>query len=133
MSIKISVVIHNADTKKHEPLATGDKLAGSIIQLSTDAGQSLTTGSDGDLLSVSGKQTEFGTVLNNPNQDVAVTFTTPFPVGTVPFITLTPRGDGNTFSDYFFDSLSNTGFTLKRGYMWSSGGLQDIEWKAEEK
>ena len=50
MSIKTSVVIHNAATKKHEPLATGDKLAGSIIQLSADAGQSITTGSDGGLL-----------------------------------------------------------------------------------
>ena len=50
MSIKTSVVIHNAATKKHEPLASGDKLAGSIIQLSTDAGQSITTGSDGGLL-----------------------------------------------------------------------------------
>ena len=50
MSIKTSVVIHNAATKKHEPLAAGDKLAGSIIQLSTDAGQSITTGSDGGLL-----------------------------------------------------------------------------------
>ena len=50
MSIKTSVVIHNAATKKHEPLAAGDKLAGSIIQLSADAGQSITTGSDGGLL-----------------------------------------------------------------------------------
>lgn len=50
MSIKTSVVIHNAATKKHEPLAVGDKLAGSIIQLSTDAGQSITTGTDGGLL-----------------------------------------------------------------------------------
>ena len=50
MSIKTSVVVHNAATKKHEPLAAGDKLAGSIIQLSADAGQSITTGSDGGLL-----------------------------------------------------------------------------------
>ena len=258
MSIKTSVVIHNAATKKHEPLATGDKLAGSIIQLSTDAGQSITTGSDGGLLvtavaalpddqvltgdnsgsvnltltpstqpngdvnytikgdvkidpaagnaavataaglfvptptvstytkgnaptvvddgttttqyfggntialgnpvgwekrvgttkvypvydegsvsggatSVSGKQTEFGIVLNNDNYDVVIAFATPFPVGTVPFITLTGRGDGSKISDFFFDSLSNTGFTLKRGYFASGGGLQDIEWKAEEK
>ena len=259
MSIKTSVVIHNAATKKHEPLATGDKLAGSIIQLSTDAGQSITTGSDGGLLvttvaalpddqvltgdnsgsvnltltpstqpngdvnytikgevkidpaagnaavatssglyvptptvptfvagnaptivddgttttqyfggnsialgnpvgwekrvgttkvypvydegsvsggatSVSGKQTEFGRVDDTPKQDVAVTFPTPFPVGTVPFITLTPCGDGTAVSDFFFDSLSNTGFTLKRGYFLSvGGGFQDIEWKAEEK
>ena len=258
MSIKTSVVIHNATTKKHEPLATGDKLAGSIIQLSTDAGQSITTGSDGGLLvttvaalpddqvltgdnsgsvnltltpsttpngdvnytikgevkidpaagnaavatangvyvptptvltyttgnaptiiddgttttqyfggntialgdpvgwekragttkvypvydegsvsggatSVSGKQTEFGIVLGNDNNDVVITFATPFPGGTVPFITLTGRGDGSKVSDFFFDSLSNTGFTLKRGYFLSSGGLQEIEWKAEEK
>ena len=258
MSIKTSVVIHNAATKKHEPLAAGDKLAGSIIQLSTDAGQSITTGSDGGLLvtavaalpddqvltgdnsgsvnltltpstqpngdvnytikgevkidpaednaavvtedgvyvptptvptyttgnaptvvddgttttqyfggntialgnpvgwekragttkvypvydegsvsggatSVSGKQTEFGTVLNNRNYDVVITFATPFPVGTVPFITLTGRGDGSNMSDFFFDSLSNTGFTLKRGYFLAGGTLQDIEWKAEEK
>ena len=50
MAIKTSVVVHNAATKKHEPLAAGDKLAGSIIQLSADAGQSITTGSDGGLL-----------------------------------------------------------------------------------
>ena len=256
MSIKTSVVIHNATTKKHEPLATGDKLAGSIIQLSTDAGQSITTGTDGGLLvtavaalpddqvltgdnsgsvnltltpstqpngdvnytikgevkidpvagnaavatssglyvptptvptyttgnaptvvddgttttqyfggntlalgnpvgwekrvgttkvypvydegsvsggatSVSGKRTEFGTVLNDNNQDVVIAFATPFPVGTELFITLTARG--SKVGDFCFDSLSNTGFTLKRGYMMSSGGLPDIEWKAEEK
>ena len=50
MSIKTSVVIHNATTKKHEPLASGDQLAGSVIQLSADAGNSLTTGTDGGLL-----------------------------------------------------------------------------------
>ena len=258
MSIKTSVVIHNATTKKHEPLASGDQLAGSVIQLSTDAGQSLTTGTDGGLLvttvaalpddqvltgdnsgsvnltltpstqpngdvnytikgevkidpaednaavatadgvyvptptvptyatgnapavvddgttttqyfggnsialgnpvgweksvgttkvypvydegsvsggatSISGKQTEFGSVINNANRNVVITFNTPFPVGTVPFITLTGRGDGSKLSDFFFDSLSNTGFTLKRGYFSSMGGLQDVEWKAEEK
>lgn len=258
MSIKNKVVLHNPTTKKHEPLASGDVLAGSIIQVSTDAGNALQLGTDGGLkvaavaqlpddqvltgdnsgsvsltltpstepngdvnytvkgdvkidpaagnaaiatssglyvptttvqtfvagnaptvvddgttttqyfggntvalgdpvgwekragttkvyplydegsvsdgaTSISGKQTEFGSVLNNRNNDVAVTFNTPFPVGTVPFITLTPRGDRTTVSDFFFASLSNTGFTLKRGYMWSSGGLQDIEWKAEEK
>ena len=50
MSIKSTVVIHNATTKKHEPLAVGDKLAGSVIQLSSDAGNSITTGTDGGLL-----------------------------------------------------------------------------------
>ena len=50
MAIKSTVVIHNATTKKHEPLATGDKLSGSVIQLSTDAGNSISTGTDGGLL-----------------------------------------------------------------------------------
>ena len=50
MAIKSNVVIHNATTKKHEPLATGDKLSGSVIQLSTDAGNSISTGTDGGLL-----------------------------------------------------------------------------------
>lgn len=258
MSIKTNVVIHNATTKKHEPLAAGDKLAGSVVQLSADAGNSLALGTDGGLkvsipaalpddqvltgdasgsvavtltpatqpngdvnytikadtkidpavgnsatvtsagifvptttvptyttgnaptvvddgttttqyfggnsialgnpvgwekrvgttkvypvydegsvsggaTSVSGKQTEFGIVINDSNNDLVITFTTPFPVGTVPFITLTPRGDGSQVSDFSFDSLSNTGFTLKRGYSLSIGGLQDVEWKAEEK
>ena len=147
MSIKNKVVLHNPTTKKHEPLASGDVLAGSIIQVSTDAGNLVHLGTDGGLkveavAQLPGKQVEFGTVLDNPNKDVAVTFTTPFPVGTVPFITLTPRGNGTAISDFFFDSLSNTGFTLKRGYLWSGSGaervavvpgLQDIEWKAEEK
>ena len=87
----------------------------------------------GGATSVSGKQTEFGTVLNNNNKKVVITFATPFPVGTVPFITLTARGDSSNISDFSFESLSNTGFTLKRGYLSSNGGLQDIEWKAEEK
>ena len=264
MSIKNKVVLHNPTTKKHEPLASGDVLAGSIIQVSTDAGNALQLGTDGGLkveavaqlpddqvltgdnsgsvnltltpsttpngdvnytikgevkidpaagnaavatangvyvptptvptfvsgnaptvvddgttttqyfggntvalgdpvgwekragttkvyplydegsvsggaTSVSGKQVEFGVVLDNDNNDVVITFATPFPEGTVPFITLTARGDGSIVSDFFFDSLSNTGFTLKRGYSFSGGrlqaitGLQDVEWKAEEK
>ena len=49
MAIKNKVVIHNPTTKKHEPLASGDVLAGSIIQVSTDAGNSLQLGTDGGL------------------------------------------------------------------------------------
>ena len=258
MSIKTSVVIHNATTKKHEPLATGDKLAGSVIQLSSDAGNSITTGTDGGLLvaavvalpddqvltgdnsgsvaltltpatqpngdvnytvkgdvkidpaagnaavatssglyvptptvstfvsgnaptivddgttttqyfggntvalgdpvgwekragttkvyplydegsvsggatsvSVSGKQTEFGEVIENANYDVIVTFSTSFP--TVPFITLTPVGDGSKNSDFCADSITTNGFVLRRGYNMSFGELVDIAWKAEEK
>ena len=48
-TIKTEVVIHNPTTKKHEPLASGDVLAGSIIQVSTDAGNSLQLGTDGGL------------------------------------------------------------------------------------
>lgn len=49
MAIKNKVVLHNPTTKKHEPLASGDVLAGSIIQVSTDAGNSLQLGTDGGL------------------------------------------------------------------------------------
>ena len=256
MAIKSTVVIHNATTKKHEPLATGDKLSGSVIQLSTDAGNSISTGTDGGLLvaavvalpddqvltgdnsgsvaltltpatqpngdvnytvkgdvkidpaagnaavatsaglyvptptvptfvsgnaptvvddgttttqyfggntvalgdpvgwekragttkvyplyeegsvsggatSVSGKQTEFGEVIENAYYDVVVPFSTSFP--TVPFITLTPVGDGSKNSAFYAYSITTNGFVLRRGYRVSDNGLVDIAWKAEEK
>lgn len=49
MTIYSNVVIHNPVSKKHVPLASGDVLAGSIIQVSTDAGNSLQLGTDGGL------------------------------------------------------------------------------------
>ena len=208
MAIKSTVVIHNPTTRKHEPLATGDKLAGSVIQLSTDAGNSISTGTDGGLLvaavaglpdnqvltgdnsgsvaltltpatqpdgdvnytikadvkidpaagnaavatssglyvptfisGVSGKQTEFGEVIGNNDNDVIVTFSTSFP--TVPFITLTPVGDGSKNSAFYAYSITTNGFVLRRGYQMPSDGLVgialvadglvDIAWKAEEK
>lgn len=257
MAIKSTIVIHTATTKKHEPLASGDVLAGSIIQVSTDAGNSLQLGTDGGLkvaavaqlpddqvltgdttgsvavsltpttvadgqvnysikadtkidpaagnvatvtpagiyvptpviptpvaataptivddgttttqyygsnsvalgsplkwvstdggttvspvYSASGvsgsvpvvsgsKQTEFGEVINNNKGNVIITFSTSFP--TVPFITLTPVGDGSKNSDFFAYSITTTGFVLRRGYRTSDNGLVDIAWKAEEK
>lgn len=77
------------------------------------------------------KKTEFGSVVNDNNNDVAITFATPFT--SAPFVVLTPIGDGSKTSDFFASSPTTTGFTLKRGYMSNSGGLTDIEWKAEEK
>ena len=78
------------------------------------------------------KKIEFGSVVNDDNNtDVAITFATPFT--SAPFVTLTPINDGSKTSDFSASSPTTTGFTLKRGYMFSSGGLVDIEWKAEEK
>ena len=77
------------------------------------------------------KKTEFGSVVNNNNSDVAITFATPFT--SAPFVVLTPITDGSKASDFFASSPTTTGFTLKRGYLAGSGGLVDIEWKAEEK
>lgn len=77
------------------------------------------------------KKTEFGSVVNNNNQTVAITFATPFT--SAPFVVLTPIGNGSKVSDFFASSPTTTGFTLKRGYSSNSGGLIDIEWKAEEK
>ena len=67
MAIKSTVVIHNAATKKHEPLAAGDKLAGSVIQLSSDAGNSITTGTDGGLLVAAVAQLPDDQVLTGDN------------------------------------------------------------------
>ena len=77
------------------------------------------------------KKTEFGSVVNDNNQNVAITFATPFT--SAPFVVLTPISDGSKTSDFFASSPTTTGFTLKRGYVTNSGGLIDIEWKAEEK
>ena len=77
------------------------------------------------------KKTEFGSVVNDNNQNVAITFATPFT--SAPFVVLTPIGNGSKVSDFFASSPTTTGFTLKRGYTSNSGGLIDIEWKAEEK
>lgn len=77
------------------------------------------------------KQTEFGSVVNNNANNLPVTFATPF--SSAPFVTLTIVGDGSKTSDVFVNAITTTGFTLKRGYMMSTGSLADIEWKAEEK
>ena len=77
------------------------------------------------------KKTEFGSVVNDNNSDVVITFATPFT--SAPFVVLTSIGDGSKISDFFASSQTTTGFTLKRGYMFSTGDLVDIEWKAEEK
>ena len=50
MAIKTTVVTYNSTTNKHEPLGVGDVLAGSVMQLSTDAGNGVTLGTDGGLL-----------------------------------------------------------------------------------
>ena len=77
------------------------------------------------------KKTEFGSVVNNNNSDVAITFATPFT--SAPFVTLTPINNGSKASDFSASSPTTTGFTLKRGYLMSSGGKVDVAWKAEEK
>lgn len=256
MASQNKVVIHNPTSKKHEPMVAGDQLAGSLIQLSTDVGNSLVLGTDGGLKltipaqlpddqvlsgdntgsvsvtltptvigdqtnymikadtkvdpaagniatvssagvfvptpviptptagnaptivddgttttqyfggndialgnptgwekrvgttkvypvydegSVGGgavtvvnasKQTEFGTSLGLL-QDTIITFATPFP--SVPFISVTPFGDGSNSSDYYIDSITTTGFVIHRGYQMQLNGLMDLQWKAEEK
>ena len=49
MASQNKVVIHNPTSKKHEPMVAGDQLAGSLIQLSTDVGNSVVLGTDGGL------------------------------------------------------------------------------------
>lgn len=105
--------------------------------VSTDGGTTVSpvysaSGVSGSVPVVSGsKQTEFGEVIGNANSIVAITFPTAFP--TIPFITLTPVVNGNKYSDFYAYNITTTGFSLRRGFMMSSGGLIDIGWKAEEK
>ena len=105
--------------------------------VSTDGGTTVSpvysaSGVSGSVPVVSGsKQTEFGEVIGNANNDVAITFSTAFP--TVPFITLTPVGAGSKYSDFCAYNITTTGFVLRRGYQMSFGALIDIGWKAEEK
>ena len=76
MAIKSTIVIHNPTTKKHEPLASGDVLAGSIIQVSTDAGNSLQLGTDGGLKVAAVAQLPDDQVLTGDNSgSVSVTLT----------------------------------------------------------
>ena len=76
MAIKNKVVLHNPSTKKHEPMASGDQLAGSLIQLSTDAGNPLALGTDGGLLVSIPAQLPDDQVLSGDNTgSVAVTLT----------------------------------------------------------
>ena len=147
MSIKNKVVLHNPTTKKHEPLARGDVLAGSIIQVSTDAGNLLHLGTDGGLkveaVSVSGKQVEFGTqaATTANRQTYVITFATAFP--TVPFVTLTSSIQGDLLNWQALN-ITTTGFTLEGCGASNNGDTDDVDpivvgdtgnvnWKAEEK
>lgn len=50
MTIRDILVYHDAAARKDRPFATGDKIPGSVVQLSTDPLQTATLGSDGGLL-----------------------------------------------------------------------------------
>ena len=82
--------------------------------------------------SVSGKQTEFGSITDSTSRNLTVFFATPFPVGTEPYIFFTPRVGGGT-SDYALGQVSHTAFEVLRGRSSMSGGYQRLDWKAEEK
>ena len=77
MATITKVVIHDAVAHKHGPLPAGDKLSGTIVQVSADAGNSLTTGTDGGLLvAVPVAQLPDDQVLTGDNTgSVAVTLT----------------------------------------------------------
>ena len=146
MSIKNKVVLHNPTTKKHEPLASGDVLAGSIIQVSTDAGNLVHLGTDGGLkveavAQLPGKQVEFGAqeATTESYQTHVITFATAFP--TVPFITLTSSIQEDVLNWQALN-ITTTGFTLEGCGPVSiavtppiepTGYIGNVNWKAEEK
>ena len=112
-------------------IALGDPLK----WVSTDGGATVTpvytaSGVSGSTPVVNAsKQVEYGTSLGIL-KDTIITFATPFP--SVPFISVTHFGNGSKFSDCSVDSITTTGFVIRRGYLMSNG-LVDLQWKAEEK
>ena len=76
MASQNKVVIHNPTSKKHEPMVAGDQLAGSLIQLSTDVGNSVVLGTDGGLKVSIPAQLPDDQVLSGDNTgSVSVTLT----------------------------------------------------------
>ena len=76
MTIHSNVVIHNPVAKKHVPVVPGDQLAGSLLQLSTDAGNSVVLGTDGGLKVSIPAQLPDDQVLSGDNAgSVSVTLT----------------------------------------------------------
>ena len=76
MASQNKVVIHNPTSKKHVPVVPGDQLAGSLIQLSTDVGNSVVLGTDGGLKVSIPAQLPDDQVLSGDNTgSVSVTLT----------------------------------------------------------
>ena len=76
MTIHSNVVIHNPVAKKHVPVVPGDQLAGSLLQLSADAGNSVVLGTDGGLKVSIPAQLPDDQVLSGDNTgSVSVTLT----------------------------------------------------------
>ena len=71
-----NVIVLNTQGNKHVPLASGDKLSGSVIQLSTDAGNALALGSDNGLKVVIPAQFPDDQVFTSDNSgDITLTLT----------------------------------------------------------
>ena len=76
MTLITTVVYNDEVALKHLPASAGDKIAGSLVQLSTDATQIMTIGSDGGLL-VTGAETTFtpgGTPATTNDNTTPTTF-----------------------------------------------------------
>ena len=75
MKVITTVVYNDEEVSKHLPVAEGEKIAGSLVQLSTDATQTMTIGSDGGLLVSAVAQLPDDQILTgDPGGSVALTF-----------------------------------------------------------
>lgn len=76
MATNSNVIVLDTAGAKHIPLAAGDKLAGSVVQLSTDAGNAITLGSDSGLMVTIPAQFPDDQVFTSDNSgDVNLTLT----------------------------------------------------------
>ena len=69
-----------------------------------------------------------GSVVNNKQKDLSITFNPP--VQNPTFIITNMYNKNNYYSDISYTNLTNTGVTVKRGYSTTAGGLQDFSWVA---
>ena len=76
MTTIVTVVYNDVEAKKHMPTEGGDKIAGSLVQLSTDATQTMTLGTDGGLLvSAVAELPDYQVLIGDPSGSVVLELT----------------------------------------------------------
>jgi hypothetical protein len=77
----LPLVVYEATTRKHQVLGAGDQIPGTSVQLSTDAGNAVSTGTDGGLKVLIPAQLPDDQVLSGDNSGNSAVTLTPTVVG----------------------------------------------------